>query len=75
MIKLWDTPYQTKRNLFVLTEQSIIEILDFFEQYNLATGTTINMSKTTITPLANAKIYNIDKKNTKHQNKRLTGLR
>ena len=34
-------------NLFVLTEQSIIEILNFFEQYNLATGTTINISKTT----------------------------
>ena len=46
----------------MLTEQSIIEILNFFEQYNLATGTTINISKTTITPLANAKIYNIDKK-------------
>ena len=49
-------------NLFVLTEQSIIEILNFFEQYNLATGTTINISKTTIIPLANAKIHNIDKK-------------
>ena len=38
-------------------------------------ATTINISKTTITPLANAKIYNIDKKNTKCQNKRPTGLR
>ena len=46
----------------MLTEQSIIEILNFFEQYNLATGTTINITKTTITPLPNAKIYNIDKK-------------
>ena len=54
--------YADDTNLFVLTEQSIIEILNFFEQYNLATGTTINISKTTITPLANAKIYNIDKK-------------
>ena len=54
--------YADDTNLFVLTEQSIIEILNAFEQYNLATGTTINISKTTITPLANAKIYNIDKK-------------
>ena len=54
--------YADDTNLFVLTEQSIIEILNFFEQYNLATGTAINISKTTITPLANAKIYNIDKK-------------
>ena len=54
--------YADDTNLFVLTEQSIIEILNFFEQYNLATGTTINISKTTITPLANAKICNIDQK-------------
>ena len=54
--------YADDTNLFLLTEQSIIEILSFFEQYNLATGTTINICKTTITPLANAKIYNIDKK-------------
>ena len=54
--------YADYTNLFVLTKQSIIEILNFFEQYNLATGTTINISKTTITPLANAKICNIDKK-------------
>ena len=44
------------------TEQPTIEILNPPEQYNPATGTTINISKTTITPLANAKIYNIDKK-------------
>ena len=67
--------YADNTNPFALTEQSIIEILNFFERYNLATGTTINISKTTITLLANAKIYNIDKKNTKCQNKRLTGLR
>ena len=54
--------YADDTNLFVLTEQSIIETLNFFKQYNLATGTTINISKTKITPLANAKIYNIDKK-------------
>ena len=48
----------------------MIEILNLLEQYNLATGTTINISKITITPLANAKIYNIDKKiqNVKIQN-------
>ena len=53
MTKLWHTPYQIKKkkrkkkaklsqyaddtNPFVLTEQSIIEILNFFGQYNLAT--------------------------------------
>ena len=58
--------YADDTNLFVLSEQSIIEILNFFQQYNLATGTTINISKTTIKPLANAKIYKIDKK--KQQN-------
>ena len=56
--------YADETSLFVL-----IEILNFFEQNNLATGTTINISKTTITPLANAKIYNIDKKILKCQNK------
>ena len=37
-------------------------MLNFFEQYSLPTGTTINISKTTITPLANPKICNIDQK-------------
>ena len=54
--------YVNDTNLFVLIEQSIIETLNFFEQYNLATGANINISKITITPPANAKIYNIDKK-------------
>ena len=54
--------YADDTTLFVLTEQSIIETLNFFEKYNLATRATINISKTTITTLANAKIYNIDKK-------------
>ena len=53
--------YANDTNLFELTEQSIIEIVNFFEQYNLETGATINISKTTITPLANTKICNIDK--------------
>ena len=61
--------YDDDTNLFILTEQSIREILKFFEQYNLATGATINISsKTAITPLANAKIFNMDKK-CKYQNK------
>ena len=54
--------YANNTNLFVLAEQSILEMLNFFEQYSLATGTTINISKTSITLLANSKIYNIDKK-------------
>ena len=37
--------YTDDTNLFVLIEQSIIEILNFFEQYNLATGKTINSLK------------------------------
>ena len=55
--------YADDTNFFILPEQSILEILNFCEQYNLATGTTISISKTTITTLANAKIYNIEKKN------------
>ena len=54
--------YTDDTNLFVLTEHPVIGILNFIEQYNLATGTTINISKTTITPLANVKIFTIDKK-------------
>ena len=42
--------YADGTNPFVLTEQSIIEILNFFEQYNLATGTTINISIPNTTP-------------------------
>ena len=61
--------YVNNTNLFVLIEQSILETLNFFEQYNLATGATIKISKTTIIPPANAKIYNIDKKNKKYQKK------
>ena len=47
---------------FVIAEDSIVEILNFFKQYELATGATINISKTKITPLANATIYNLDQK-------------
>ena len=54
--------YADDTNFFVLTEESILEILTFFKKYEIATGATINVSKTTITPLANAKIYNLDNK-------------
>ena len=47
---------------FVITEDSIVEILNFFKQYELATDATINVSKRKITLLANAKIYNLDEK-------------
>ena len=52
--------YADNTNLFELAVHN--RNLNFFEQYNMATGTTINISKTTITPLANAKICKIDKK-------------
>lgn len=41
----------------MLIEYSIIEILKFFQKYQIAAGETIDLSKTTILPLANAKIY------------------
>ena len=43
----------------VLTKEPILEILNFFKKYELATGAAINISKTKITFLGNAKIYNI----------------
>ena len=54
--------YADDTKFFVITEESIVEILNFFKQYEIATGATINISETTITLLANAKIYNLDKK-------------
>ena len=54
--------YADDTNLFVITEESIVEILNFFKKYEIATGATIIISKTTMTPLANAKICNVDKK-------------
>ena len=54
--------YADDTNLFVTTEESILEILNFFKKYKIATGATINISKTEITSMANAKIYNLDKK-------------
>ena len=54
--------YADDTNLFVITEESIVEILNFFKTFEIATGATINISKTAMTPLANAKICNVDKK-------------
>ena len=54
--------YADDNSLFVMTEESIVEILNFFKKYEIVTGATINISKTTMTPLANAKICNVDKK-------------
>ena len=62
--------YADNTNLFVITGESIVEILNFFKKYEIATGAIINILKTTTAPLANAKtyIYNLDKKNTKYAN-------
>ena len=45
-----------------MTEESIAEILLFFKKYEIATGVTINLSKTKIMTLGNAKHYNLDQK-------------
>ena len=45
-----------------MTEESIAEILLFFKKYEIATGATINLSKTKIMTLGNAKHYNLDQK-------------
>ena len=54
--------YADDTNPSALTEQSIIEILNFFQQYNLATGTTINISKATIRSLQMPKSIILRKK-------------
>ena len=36
--------------------------MNFFKKYEKASGATISISKTTITPLANAQIYNLQNK-------------
>ena len=38
-----------------------MEIRKFFKQHEIATRVTIYISKPTITPLADTKIYNLDK--------------
>ena len=50
----------------------MIEILQFLKKYEVATGATINISKTTILPSAGGKIYNLDKKNTTYKQKILS---
>ena len=45
-----------------MTEESIAEILLFFKKYEIATGAIINLSKTKIMTLGNAKHYNLDRK-------------
>ena len=60
--------YFDDTNFFVLTEESITEILQFFKKYEVGTGATINIFKTIILPLAGAKTYNLDKK-IKNKNK------
>ena len=54
--------YADDTNFFVLTEESITQILLFFRKYEIATGATINLYKTKMMTLANGKIYNLDQK-------------
>ena len=54
--------YADDTNFFVMTEKSITEILIFSKKYEMATGATINLSKTKIMTLGNARIYNLDQK-------------
>ena len=54
--------YADDTNFFIIIEDSIVKIRQFFKQYKIETGAIIIISKTTITPLANAKINNLDKK-------------
>ena len=49
-------------NPITINEGSIIEIINFFQKYETASGATINTSKTKIIPLANARIYNLQNK-------------
>ena len=45
-----------------MTEESIAEISLFFKKYDIATGAIINLSKTKIMALGNAKHQNLDQK-------------
>ena len=53
-----------------MTEESIAEILLFIKKYEIATGTTIKLSKTKIMTLENAKFYKPDQKIQKYSNNR-----
>ena len=66
--KLKLSQYADDTKYFVVTEESIIQTLNFFKKYEIATGATINISETKVTPLANVKIYNLDQKTKKHTN-------
>lgn len=46
-------------NLITINVESMTEIINFFRKYEKASGTKINISKATITPLTNARIYNL----------------
>lgn len=46
-------------NLIPINQKSIIVIINFLKKYEKVSGARININKTTITPLANAKIYNL----------------
>lgn len=54
--------YADDTNLFVTKEKSILEIINFFKKYGIATGATITISRTKLIPLVNAKIYDLDNK-------------
>lgn len=49
-------------NFITNNEESIIEIKNFLARFEKASRPTININKTTITPLANANIYNLENK-------------
>ena len=66
--KLKLSQYADDTKYFVVTEESIIQTLNFFKKYEIATGAAINISETKVTPLANVKIYNLDQKTKKHTN-------
>ena len=63
--KLKLSQYADDTKYFVVTEESIIKTLNFFKKYEIATGATINISETKVTPLANVKIYNLAQKTKK----------
>ena len=54
--------FASDTNFIVINEESIIEIKNFLTRYEKTSGATINMNKTTITQLANTKIYNLQNK-------------
>ena len=49
-------------NPITINKGSLIEIINFFQKYETASGATINTSKTKIIPVANARIYNLQNK-------------